>query len=54
MSTAQQQHIGSAGSIAKDFVNVDVCDLLGDWMVDPPFFHQGNQQRASLFKGGNA
>ena len=53
VSAAEKESITRWG-FGEGFGEVDPEDFVGDWMVDPAFFYQGDEEGAGLFVGCEA
>jgi len=51
VSAGQHQYVRVGGSLCDRFLEIDTRHLFGHGMVDPPFFHQRNEQGARFFVG---
>ena len=50
MGAAEQERLG-VGCFGQGFLQVDFEDLVGDGVVDPAFFYEGDEEGAGLFGG---
>ena len=50
VGAAQEQDLG-VGSFVEGFGEVDLQDFVGDGVVDPALFYQGDEEGAGFFAG---